>query len=136
MATMSLVRVDSRLIHGQVMAKWRKVTNADHILVIDDDLSKDPFMSKVYAMAAPPGTSVTIVATDAAVRLVKAGELPSGRFIILFKSVPVALAAWEKGFPIDNLQIGGLGAGPGRKPVFESISIGADDVVRLETIVT
>ena len=40
-----LIRVDSRLIHGQVITKWLNYSKANVIVVVDDELSKDSFMS-------------------------------------------------------------------------------------------
>lgn len=40
MAEIKLVRVDFRLIHGQVITRWLKQTNANRIVVIDNKLSK------------------------------------------------------------------------------------------------
>ena len=49
MAKISLVRLDSRLIHGQVITKWVKIAKANRIIIIDDELSKDDFMVMIYA---------------------------------------------------------------------------------------
>lgn len=43
-----LIRVDSRLIHGQVITKWLNYSKANVIVVVDDELSKDSFMSEIY----------------------------------------------------------------------------------------
>lgn len=45
---MSIVhaRIDYRLIHGQVITKWLKRSDANKIIVIDDPLSRDPFWLK------------------------------------------------------------------------------------------
>ncbi|MBU5585205.1 PTS sugar transporter subunit IIB, partial [Enterococcus sp. S181_ASV_20] len=37
-----LVRVDHRLIHGQVALTWTNAINADCILVANDDILDDP----------------------------------------------------------------------------------------------
>ena len=42
-----LIRVDSRLIHGQVITKWLNYSKANVIVVVDDELSKDSFMSEI-----------------------------------------------------------------------------------------
>ena len=47
MAKISLVRLDSRLIHGQVITKWVKIAKANRIIIIDDELSKDDFILKM-----------------------------------------------------------------------------------------
>ncbi|HAH3645786.1 TPA: PTS sugar transporter subunit IIB [Escherichia coli] len=58
---MSIVhaRIDYRLIHGQVITKWLKRSDANKIIVIDDPLSRDPFLAEVYKMAAPSGVENT-----------------------------------------------------------------------------
>lgn len=35
MAEIKLFRIDSRLIHGQIITKWLKVSKADKIVVVD-----------------------------------------------------------------------------------------------------
>lgn len=43
MAEIKLFRIDSRLIHGQIITKWLKVTQADKIVVVDEMLAADDF---------------------------------------------------------------------------------------------
>jgi len=127
MAQVVLVRVDSRLIHGQVVTKWMKQTSANRILVIDDGLAKDPFMGKIYAMAAPPNSSVQIVSVQNAVDEWKKNQLAEGRILVIFKDVASVLRAWKAGFPVEKLQVGGIGAAPGRKNVYQNITLDQKD---------
>ena len=53
MADINLVRIDFRLIHGQVVTKWVKQANANRIIIVNDMLAKDEFLASVYKMAAP-----------------------------------------------------------------------------------
>ena len=64
MAEIQVIRADFRLIHGQVITKWIRQTPANKILIIDDVLAKDSFMSSIYVMAAPPGIEVMIDTVD------------------------------------------------------------------------
>jgi len=127
MAQVALVRVDSRLIHGQVVTKWMKQTSANRILVIDDGLAKDPFMARVYAMAAPPNSSVEIVSIQKAADDWKNHQLGEGRILAIFKDVQSVLRAWKAGFPVDRLQVGGIGAAPGRRNVYQNITLDQKD---------
>lgn len=127
MANISLMRIDYRLIHGQVITKWMKQTNANRIAVIDDKLSQDPFMSKIYVMAAPPGVTVEMLTIDEAVASWNKNEMGGGNVLVLFKSVPSAYETWKKGFPFSNLQVGGLGSSPGRKVVYGQITLNKED---------
>ncbi len=134
MANIILSRIDSRLIHGQVITKWLKQTNASHILIIDDGLAKDPFLGKIYTMAAPPGCRVQIMPVSEAVELLKS-TTSANRVLILFKDVCTALKSWQAGLLLKQLQVGGIGGAPGRKVVFHSITLNqqeADDLVTMQ----
>ena len=48
-----LVRVDDRLIHGQVVAVWLRSVGADRIVIVDDRVAADPFLVEVLTLAAP-----------------------------------------------------------------------------------
>lgn len=58
MANIVLCRIDSRLIHGQVVTKWVGQSQANRIAVVSDELDADPFMKNIYLMAAPPNIKV------------------------------------------------------------------------------
>lgn len=132
MASIALVRIDSRLIHGQVITKWMKMTNANRIVVIDNKMAQDPLMSKIYIMAAPPGVKVQMVTVDDSVAAWQKDKMGTGTIIVLFKSVASAVEAWQKGFPIARLQVGGLAGAPGRKVVFNQITLNAEDTELLK----
>lgn len=134
MAQIAFVRIDFRLIHGQVITRWLKQTNADRILVIDNKLAGDPFMSQVYVMAAPPGVQVEMISIEDAVEAWEKDKLGKGKLLVLFKTVKTALDIVEKGFPLEKLQVGGLGAGPGRKVVYNQITLDQKDADYLQLI--
>ena len=56
--TLKLVRVDDRLIHGQVVAIWLKALNAHRIVIVDDRTARDEFLREVLILAAPRGVAV------------------------------------------------------------------------------
>ena len=60
MLNIVLARVDSRLIHGQVVTKWLQQSNANKIVVVSDELENDEFLQSIYLMAAPPNVEVVV----------------------------------------------------------------------------
>ena len=58
MAKVALIRVDYRLIHGQVVAKWLKDTQSTKIIIVNDVLAKDRTMGNIYRMATPAGSAL------------------------------------------------------------------------------
>lgn len=123
MINIKLVRVDFRVIHGQVVTKWVKQAEADRIIVIDDKIVKNEMLKKVFKMTAPPNVSVDVYDTKAAAEMWKNDTLGIGDVLVIFKTIASALKAWKEGFPITNLQIGGAGGGPGQKQVYHNINL-------------
>lgn len=54
------VRVDDRLIHGQVALVWTKELNASAILVANNDAAKNEVAQMTMKMAAPTGKKLMI----------------------------------------------------------------------------
>ena len=132
MADIRLVRIDFRLIHGQVITKWFGQTRASEILIVDDELSQDEFMASIYEMSAPPGSKVTINTVDQAIERWNSEQLGQGKLLVLFKNVEQTYKAWKGGFPLTEVQIGGLGSAPGRKVVFGPITLDDKDAGQLK----
>lgn len=108
MAHLCLVRIDSRMIHGQVMTMWSKFDGVNHILAIDDGIAADPFMQEVYKMAVPHTLKVTMTSVSEAAEMFKNGTLPDDRYLVLFKECHTPLRAFKEGFKFDSLQVGNL----------------------------
>ena len=47
-----LVRVDHRLLHGQVIFSWTRQTAANHIIVADDLVPNDPIGKMALSLAS------------------------------------------------------------------------------------
>ncbi|HWS43523.1 MAG TPA: PTS sugar transporter subunit IIB [Pseudoflavonifractor sp.] len=128
-------RVDERLVHGQVIASWTKIHAVKSILVIDDQLAKDSFMSTVLTMAAPAGVKVELIDVEqAAERIAKEGVGAGVNTMLLFKTPKYALELIEKGIELKELNIGNMGAGPGRKAVSRNVYASPAEVEMFRTM--
>ena len=54
-----LVRVDDRLIHGQVAVGWTRTVGANHIVVANDEVARDATQKSLLKLAAPVGVKVS-----------------------------------------------------------------------------
>ncbi len=131
----ALVRVDDRLIHGQVTAVWCRAWNLDRIIVVDDEVAADPFMQEVYRLAAPAGIQVQVVSLEDAVPLLRQEAEDGGhRTMVLLRSVAGAVALYEQGFSFPALNVGGIGMGPGRRPLWRNIAASPQEIALLERL--
>ncbi len=56
----ALVRVDNRLVHGQILEAWVPFLRASCIVVVDDQVASDYFRETVIRMAVPREVEVII----------------------------------------------------------------------------
>lgn len=101
------VRIDGRLIHGQVCTQWVHQVGAKKIIIIDDIIAKDAFLSQVCIMAAPNGTTLEVVSCEEASKRWSENEFGTNDPIfILFQTLHMALKAWDAGFHYPTLNFG------------------------------
>lgn len=122
MSEIVLTRVDDRLIHGQVMTAWVKKTRANQILIIDEEVAKDDFMSEILKMSAPSGIEIAVKGLEEAVTFLQEQETANKRLIILVKAPITIEALIDRGIVIDKLVVGGMGAKENRRVLYKNIS--------------
>ena len=120
MANIVLCRIDSRLIHGQVVTKWVGQSQANRIAVVSDELD--------YLMAAPPNIKVDCYSNQSFAASWQENQLGDGNVLVLFPSLAAIQQAVQQGFDVSTIQVGGLGGGPNRKAVFQNITLDEKDV--------
>ncbi len=134
MSEIKLARVDFRLMHGQVVTNWIKQVSADAILIVDDKLASDKFLAQVFLMAAPPGIKISIKSMKKAIQGAKEGRYNGLNLLVLFKSIESAKRAYENGFPLESLQVGGLGNGSNKVMISNEIFLSKEEAEMLENM--
>jgi mannose/fructose/N-acetylgalactosamine-specific phosphotransferase system component IIB len=134
MKNILVTRIDDRLIHGQVMTAWVKSYPINHILIVDDELSKNQFMLSVYKSAMPAGIKVSITDRANGVALLKQDPLPGENYLILVKVPEVVAYLLDNGIPLTKLVVGGMGAKPGRKTLIRNVSANDEERACLKAL--
>ncbi len=62
------IRVDDRLIHGQIVTAWVKTLEIKRILAIDDTIAKNTMMKSIVTMGVPKHIEAKIVTEEEAKR--------------------------------------------------------------------
>ena len=119
---LKLVRVDDRLIHGQVVAVWLRSVGADRILVIDDKSARDAFLKDLMVLAAPQGVPVEVLTVDEGTRRATEIANTTEQAFVLVKSPVTALQLRKAGVPFGVLNVGGMGHNAGRRSLYKNIS--------------
>lgn len=65
----SMIRIDDRLVHGQVAVKWSKQLNISRIVVVNDVIAKNEIQVSALKMAAPTGVKVVVLPLEKAAKI-------------------------------------------------------------------
>ncbi|MFA5321808.1 MAG: PTS sugar transporter subunit IIB [Smithella sp.] len=104
----ALVRVDSRLVHGQILEAWVPFIQAECIIVVNDKVAADSFMETVIRMAVPSDMEVVISSVDDFAQNYTFTHGSGKKTIVLFSSIDDACKAFQLGFRFDRLNIGNV----------------------------
>lgn len=64
-----MVRLDERMIHGQIAIKWSRHLDVNRIIVANDEAAANPVIQQSLMMAAPATCKTAIVPMDKAIEL-------------------------------------------------------------------
>lgn len=129
-----LVRLDDRLIHGQVTVKWAHKVNPDRIIVVNDQVAQDPIAKMTLPLAAPAGVKVSILSVNDAVSEHNSNKWDKEKVFIIVKTPFDALGLVKGGVRFDWLDVGQLGYKEGRKHVTRTVSLSEDEAKALKEV--
>ena len=104
----TLVRVDNRLVHGQILEAWVPFLRASCIIVVDDQVASDYYCETVIRMAVPREVEVIICGTREFAETYSFHQGSGQKTIVLFSKISDALTVYRLGFRFDKLNIGNV----------------------------
>lgn len=129
-----LMRVDERLIHGQVVIGWGHELRPDRYVLIDDDLATSEWEQELYRLGAVEADVVFVDVGEARSRLQEWRD-DAERTIVLTRDVEtMARLAEDGGLRGERVNLGGIHHGPGRTEVLRYLHLTEDDRRALKTM--
>ncbi len=119
-----LVRIDDRLIHGQVLVGWGTRLGIDSYIVVDDSLAGSAWEQELYASALPPGVAAEFVTVEEAVRRFEELDARRGRGALLTRGTGEMRRLAEAGcLEGRRINVGGIHGGPDRRRVLDYVHL-------------
>lgn len=122
------VRVDDRLIHGQVAAVWSLTTKATRIMVVDDQVVKDVVNKEALKMACPSQCKLSILTVEKAAANLCAGKYEGERVFIVAKSPKTIRRMYDAGFHMEQVNVGNMGGKQNTKMLKKAVSVSEEDM--------
>lgn len=129
-----LLRIDHRLLHGQVAFSWTKFLESDCILIASDNLMKDELKMSAMRMAKPTGVKLVMKSIEDSIKALNSGVTDKYKLFIIVESVEDAYRI-ASGFPaIKSINIGGMKAREDRKQIAKAVFVSEEDIEKLRIL--
>ena len=124
-----LVRVDDRLIHGQVVVGWARALRPDRIILCDDEIAASDWEKDLYLNSyADVDVALNVFSEDELLKYVNSPDFEKEKVLLVVASPKVVWQLVEKGVPIKNVNIGGLHYKENARKIAPYIFVSEEDV--------
>ncbi len=137
-----LLRIDDKLIHAQMMWGWVRALKASCIIVANDEAAHDELRRNLLTMAArstdavehPP--IVEILSLEEAAKALKCIKAHRERSILVVSGPADVVFLMENGVPIKDVSVGWMSFLPGKKRIFETVSVDEKDIEAFRKLIS
>ena len=127
-----MIRIDDRFIHGQIVLSWLKVLQGNTIVIIDDEMVKDPFMYTLFQMALPEEIYFEIFDCQSGIEFIKQNDQQP--ILVLIRSLIVLEKMYSQELGFTEVMIGRIPFKNGRKKRCEDVYLTEEENLIIEEL--
>ncbi len=129
-----LVRIDNRLVHGQVGVTWTTSLGANLIVVVDDEVAKDPLQQELMAVTAQTsGVGIRFFSVDQTINIIHKAA-PNQKIFIVCKTPEIVRKLIDGGVPIKEVNVGNMHFSQGKRQISKKVYVDDKDLDDLHYI--
>jgi len=135
-ATMKVaaLRIDSRLIHGQVAGAWVSYVAPQTLIAASDSAANDELRKTLLLQVGPASARTNVLDIAKTIRVYFNPEYKDMRTMIVVESPMDALKLLEAGVTVDEVNVGGVTFKPGMTLITEAVSVNDEHVEAYKAI--
>lgn len=130
------IRIDERLIHGQVAAYWTRNLNANRILVIDNYAAKDQIQKMALKMATPGGVKLSILTVETAAKNLIDQKYVGDNVFVIVRNPKTLVEVYNAGYHMDTVNVGNMSSKFGSVQVRRSVGVTPEDVEQFKILIS
>lgn len=128
------MRVDDRLIHGQVVVGWGQPLGLGFIVLVDDKVRASDWEQDLYRMGVPPGIEAIFASVDEAARRYDDWEKDGRVGLVLTGDIDTLIALVARLPRLKRVTLGGIHHKAGRAERLRYVYLTDDEVAKLRTL--
>ena len=132
--SVNLLRIDDRLIHGQVATSWAKAVKCEAIFAISDEVANDELRKELLLQIAPPHLKAYVIPVDKAIKVYNNPKYASRNILMLVTKPEDAVRLIEGGLRIDTINVGGMTHKEGNKQLSDAVTVNPSNVAAFKKL--
>lgn len=132
---LKLLRVDHRLLHGQVAFSWTQSLGADCILIANDDVPQNDIRKTTIKLAKPQGVKLVIKNIEDSIKALQSGVTDKYKLFIVVESVEDAKTLADAYSEIQQINLGGMKVREGTRNISKAINITPEEEELIKELV-
>lgn len=120
---LKLLRVDHRMLHGQVAFSWTNNIDADCILIANDGVASDELRKTTMKLAKPQGVKLVIKNITDSITALNSGVTDKYKLFIVVESVEDAYRLTKNVSFIKSINLGGVKSKEGTRNISKAVNL-------------
>lgn len=134
-AKIELIRVDNRLVHGQVGVTWVNALNIDTIVVVDDETAINVFSQKMMkTIAKASNVDIRFYSIADFMQVLRHNE-SNQRLFVVVRDVQTVYEMFKNGLTPQTVNIGNIHYGRGKVPFNKKMYVSEVDVDEINELI-
>lgn len=132
-----LVRIDDRLIHGQVVVGWGLHLKPDRIILCSDTIASSSWEKEIYmgaGVTAPYPLTVSVLTIGETLLFLNNTENQRERIFLLVETPQEVLELAKTGLTIEKINVGGMHYKQGKRRLASYIFVDDADISTFKAI--
>lgn len=126
-----LLRVDDRLLHGQVATTWTNAVAPEAILVANDEAATNEMSRLALKMAKPAGVKLAIKTIEEGIQLLNNPKARGIKIFVIVRTIHDALEIVKNTDQIKKVNVGGVKKKEGGKMIAACIFLTNEEIDEL-----
>lgn len=128
------LRIDHRLLHGQVVYSWLKSIDCNAIIIANDAVVQDETRSKLLMMSAPSDKKTIIRSLEAGAAILNDERNDKVKFFVIVESLEDAWQLARKVAAVRSINVGSIRKTEGAEPVNNAVFLNEEHKVILRNL--
>lgn len=129
-----LVRIDNRLVHGQVGGPWSASLDVNVLVVVDNEVVLDPLQQRLMEFVANSNNIRILFFSVQEFIEALANSSPHSKMFVVVRNVRTVSELVDAGVPIDTVNFGNMHYEKGKVPLSRKVYINNEDAESIQNL--